>query len=313
MLLHIGYHKAASTVLQDQIFFSADGCFIAPSTEPRHKLIERFVLPQPMSFDPETARAHYLDLIDQARATGRTFVLSHERFSGYPPAGGFDSSIIASRLNRSFPEARILIVVREQLASIYSMYMQYVTDGGGMSLQEYLQPPKRYFKRLPSFTAEFYRYHRLVERYRDLFGAERVLCLPFELLITDPAEFQSRIYAFAGQPFRNTALHSENRGRSPSFQFAQRLVNRHFGYSELNRVKHYTPEQLPRWFGSVSRVWTKGLFGRLDKSLEHRMKSRLQREFGDAFAESNAKLSQMMDYDIAGLGYQYPQGQALVA
>lgn len=310
MLLHIGYHKAASTVLQDQIFFAPNGVFLAPTTEPRHTLVERFVLPQPMSFDPVRARHHYRDLMRRAEAMGRTFVLSHERFSGYPPTGGFDSSIIATRLHRTFPEARVLIVVREQLASIYSMYLQYITDGGGMALREYLNPPKRYFKRVPGFSAEFYHYHRLVALYRQLFGADRVLCLPFELLAADPAEFQARIYDFSGQSLRSRDLTSQNSGRPPSFQLAQRLVNRHFGYSELNRVKHHSSETLPRRFGSVSRFWMTGLTGWADTLLERRMKARILRKFDGEFAESNALLAKMMDYDIAGFGYQVAGGAA---
>ena len=313
MLLHIGYHKAASTVLQDQMFFAPDGCFLAPVAEPRHILVERFVLPQPMSFDPVRTRHHYRDLRRRADAAGRTFVLSHERFSGYPPSGGFDSSIIAARLHRTFPDARVLIVVREQLASIYSMYLQYITDGGGMTLTEYLRPPQRYFKRAPGFSVEFYRYHRLVGLYRQLFGADRVLCLPFELLPADPAAFQARIYRFLGQPARINALPSQNSGRPPSFQLIQRLVNRHFGYSELNRVRHRSPEGLPRRFGSVSRFWTAGLTGWADRLLERRMKALIQQNFDGEFEESNAALAQMMDYDIEGFGYQLPDGRRAIS
>lgn len=276
-------------------------------------LVERFVLPQPMSFDPARTRCHYRDHLDRAEAAGRTFVLSHERFSGYPPTGGFDSSIIATRLYRTFPDARILIVVREQLASIYSMYLQYITDGGGMTLTEYLHPPRRYFKRAPGFSAEFYRYHRLIDLYRQLFGADRVLCLPFELLPADPAAFQTRIYRFVGQPARIGALSSQNSSRSPSFQLMQRLVNRHFGYSELNRVRHHSPEGLPRRFGAVSRYWRTGLTGWADKSLERRMKALLRQNFDGEFAESNARLAQMMDYDIAGFGYQVPDGRRAIS
>lgn len=310
MLLHVGYHKAASTVLQNQMFLASDGCFLTPTAEPRHMLVERFVLPQPLTFDPDAARGHYQLLLSQAERQGRTFVLSHERLSGYPPSGGFDSSIIATRLHRTFPEARVLIVVREQLASIYSMYLQYITDGGGMTLKEYLRPPKRFFKRMPSFTADFYCYHRLVARYQQLFGADRVLCLPFELLKSDPDAFQSRIFAFIGQPAQIVPFASQNVGRSPSFQWFQRLINRHFGYSELSRLRHPFPEELPRRFGSLSRYWLSGLTGWADKPLEKRMKALLRKEFLGFFEESNAALAQMMDYDIAAFGYQLPRGNA---
>ena len=97
-------------------------------------------------------------------------VLSHERLSGYPHSGGFDSRAIAERLATVLPGARILIVVREQRSMIHSNYHQYVRDGGACPLHRYLQPPQPSMRRMPGFAAEFFAYDRLVETYRSHFG-----------------------------------------------------------------------------------------------------------------------------------------------
>ena len=133
------------------------------------------------------------------------------------------------------------------------------------------------------------------------------------LRIYDRFDVLARIYRFLGQPARINALPSQNSGRPPSFQLIQRLVNRHFGYSELNRVRHRSPEGLPRRFGSVSRFWTAGLTGWADRLLERRMKALIQQNFDGEFEESNAALAQMMDYDIEGFGYQLPDGRRAIS
>lgn len=303
MLVHIGYHKAASTVLQDQIFGGANGIFLPPA-EPRHVLVQRFVVPQPMCFDAAEARAHYDPIRRQAEAEGRVFVLSHERFSGYPPSGGFDSTIIADRLRRSFPEAKILIVLREQRASILSMYSQYVTDGGDLSLGDYLTPREPYLKRAPGFSVEFYRYHRLVNLYRRLFGAENVLCLVFEEFARDPAGSLARLFRFLGHDVAPPQTRTQNAKRPASFQVLQRRVNSWFSQNELSPGRGLPLAQARRRFGGLSRHLAPRLTAGLDARLESRMKRLIATRFADSFGESNSALSEMMGIDLGNYGYQ---------
>ena len=97
VLLHVGYHKTASSVLQSQLFADPGGPFVLPE-EKRHLLVERFVVPAPYAFDVGAARAHHAPLLARAAASGKTAVISHERFSGYPPSGGFDGPILTTSL-----------------------------------------------------------------------------------------------------------------------------------------------------------------------------------------------------------------------
>jgi len=47
-------------------------------------------------------------------------VLSAERLSGNPDSGGYDSVHVAEYLAATFPEARVLIVIREQADMLVS-------------------------------------------------------------------------------------------------------------------------------------------------------------------------------------------------
>jgi hypothetical protein len=53
-------------------------------------------------------------------------VITDERLSGNPQSGGYDSRELADKTPRTFPDSKMLIVVREQTAIIYSSYKQYV-------------------------------------------------------------------------------------------------------------------------------------------------------------------------------------------
>ena len=89
---------------------------------------------------------------------------------------------LAERLRATFPEARILLVFREQRALIRSMYSQHITDGGVESLGRFLDTPEPRLGRKPSFNLAVYEFDRLIALYRQLFGPDQVLALPVELL-----------------------------------------------------------------------------------------------------------------------------------
>ena len=72
---------------------------------------------------------------------GLSPVVSFERFSGNPFSGGYDSKEIADRLVQVFPDARVLVVVREQRSMIVSTYKQYVREGGALPPSKFMLPP----------------------------------------------------------------------------------------------------------------------------------------------------------------------------
>lgn len=304
ILLHIGYHKCASTVLQDQLFARADGPFRMATNEPRHALVHRFVVPQPLCFDPQETRAHYEPYIEKIRSGGHIPVLSHERFSGYPPSGGYDSGNIAERLHATFPEARILMLIREQRASIFSMYLQYITDGGELSLSAYLDDQKPYLKRMPAFSAEFYRYHRLLRHYRKLFGSDRVLCLPCEIFLHDGGAFVQRLCGFVDKPAPDIVFEPQNTQRSISFQMLQRLVNRHLSRNELSRRGILGLPQAHKRFGALRKFPPFNALAFLDSKITARMKAEIAARFDGKFTESNAITSELIGVDLAEFGYQ---------
>jgi hypothetical protein len=134
--------------------------------------------------------------VKRAAESDSTPVLSAERLSGNPHSGGYDSLQTAERLHRLFPQAKVLVVVREQTEEILSCYNQYVRAGGVLPLRAYLDPPDDF--RFPAFRFDYFMYDRLIGAYRRPFGHENVCILPFEWFTRIPAQFVGKIHDLVG-------------------------------------------------------------------------------------------------------------------
>lgn len=191
-LIHIGYHKTASTWLQANLFNN----YGFKRYFPQSAIMQKIVLPNALDFNAGQLRAYYDSLVDDDYVS----VISNERLSGNPHSGGYDSKELADRLYASFPEAKVLIVIREQVSAILSSYIQYIRVGGPCSIDDYLEPTTRNIPILPLFNFEHFNYLRLVHYYHSLFGKDNVLVLPFELFQKSPVDFCSKITSFACLP-----------------------------------------------------------------------------------------------------------------
>lgn len=307
LLLHIGYHKTGSTWLQRAVFDNAGRGFTTETGEPRHALVRDFVLPDALAYDPARMRDKFAEARAEALAGGKTLVLSHERLSGYPSSGGHDRRMIADRLRETFPDARILIVIREQRALIRSMYSQHITDGGTGTLARFLARPEPGLGRKPWFDPEVYAFDRLIAYYRGLFGADRILALPFELLTRDPQLFVDRLAAFCGRPSQPLGPVSRENDRRPLvMQAVQRRLNALFYDNELSPGAFV---HIPRFAKRFGRL--RGLFDACSpRFIERRMDARLVKEIaayaGDRFRESNRRTSRMIGIDLGDYGYAMP-------
>lgn len=197
ILIHIGYHKTGSTWLQRELFTTSNETFepFSFSDEGHSTLAEYFFKDREgyllSSFNDnypllqkEIANIKALPHKDFNR---KIPVISHERLSGSPHSGGFDAKLISHRIKKVFPEARIFVVIREQKSFILSSYFQYLFNGGKWSFEKYIS--SKYDGKYPFFSPNHLNYYLLVKHYQDLFGKEKVLVLPYEMLKYEPSLF----------------------------------------------------------------------------------------------------------------------------
>jgi hypothetical protein len=317
VLVHIGYHKAASTWLQRELFVDRTG-YRWLGKRPAGHPVRRLVRERPLEFDAGDVRRSFEPLIAEAEREGLVPVVSFERLSGHPFSGGFDVDLVAGRLAQVFADARVLIVVREQRAMILSTYKQYVQVGGAAPLPHFLEPPVGRSLRVPLFDGRYFEYDHLVRDYHRLFGRERVLTLPFELFVRDGRTFVERIAGLGGRPIPDDVLDGlrfgrrSNRARSALTIAAVRRLNRFTEHTELN------PAPVAEW-RSAARLsdWlqrTEALDHRLTSGLESRSQERLRRAIdgwaGDRYAESNRRLADLTGFELGQYGWRcHPSGE----
>ena len=288
MLIHIGYHKTASTWLQKRFFVKENGYFKPLSMS---DIVESFVTPGCFEFNSEKVR---LEIAKQMVTNNKKLVplISHERLSGDPFTGGRDAKEIAVRLHETFPNGKVLIVIREQCSIITSLYKTYVALGGTASLKTFLSPPKN--EEQQWFDQSIYKYDGLIMYYVQLFGGSNVLVKNFDDLISSKKSFCQSINMFCDATAPTEFSGRENESLSDIALISLRYVNTFFGL--------FSPYPLSF---NRSYLWRKlrGLIYRVDRITTGVRKPRIFRyqvadTLGDYFVESNRMVEEYLGEKI---------------
>ncbi|MEX0351333.1 MAG: hypothetical protein AB3N15_18070 [Paracoccaceae bacterium] len=225
LLIHIGYHKTATTWMQTKLFQPEHGFRMLAEHD---EIFARVVQPHGLLFDPEPMRA----LIAERSANlpdGHCAVVSSEILSAHPFHAGQMSDDYARRLKAIAPEAKILVSIRAQLKILPSVYMQYLLRGGTLTYDQFyagVDVPGFF-----GFQHEHFEYDRLIGLYQDLFGAENVHVLTQESLAADKEAACAALAAFAS----NTAY----AGLSETARSARGVSYPEFAVPVLRRVNHF--------------------------------------------------------------------------
>jgi hypothetical protein len=305
-LVHIGYHKTATSWLQQRVFDDPRSGF---RRYPRVPLARRLIEAHPFAFDARACRAELDPWIQETRERDLVPVFSHERLSGYPSSGGFDSLEILERIAAVLPEARVLLTVREQRAAIVSDYRQYVRDGGASPLKRYLDPPQMGHRRVPGFAVEFFQFDRLAKAYGSQFGTENVCVLVYEQFRSDPAAFLGRLGAFARtdadlgglDPASTQAV--VNPAPSPAALAILRWVNLLFRPNPLHPSPPFPSKSAAAVGTRVALALDRLPLGRLEARRAAAEQAVVAERVDGLYDESNARLSELAGLDLERYGY----------
>ena len=297
-IVHIGYHKTATTWFQGQVWPTATSHDYIPRTVTQRALLA----PPGMQFDPATAKAE-LGLAERVSPV----LLSEENLSGYPHNGGMHGLIgpeMARRILAVLPDAQIVIFVRNQHEIVRATYAQYVSGGGTWSLRRYLGGKAgrhgaltRSYK-APAFEWEHFAFDRLIAHYDALFGAESVHVYPYEWL-REPEAFLIRLRRDLGValPVGVETRPRANRSLGRGALLALRIANLFTRQSVVNKT---TLIDLPG--GQGLRHAAKWLVKRFP-ARALRLPADLEAHIDAFYGASNARLAQRRGLPLAALGY----------
>jgi len=307
VIVHIGYHKTASSWLQRHVFGNPQTGLQTVGKLGADHPVRQLVRIRPLEFDAAPMRALFEPLLQPLRDAGLVPVVSWERLSGHAVSGGYDSKELANRLREVFPEATILVVIREQRSMIVSTYKQYVMGGGPNSVEAFLSPDYSQNMRLPWFDLRHFEYDHLLRHYRSLFGDDSVHTLPFEQFLREPHDFVAAIGQFAERPIDDALIAAMPFGdvHRPSLSALELELRRRrnrFARSELNPAPFES--RLLKRLTKLKQAAAKPLvLERLGARADSELKERVAATVGERYRESNRATAQLTGLDLARYGW----------
>ncbi|TPG20884.1 hypothetical protein EAH87_05875 [Sphingomonas koreensis] len=186
-IVHIGFHKTATSWLQKAFF---------PHATSHRYLVDRRIVRETLlggtAFDFDSAAAREKLGFDDG---GPPPLICEEDLSGTLHVGlaaGHVAKAVAERIHQTAPEAQIVMFVRAQPSAALSWYIQYLREGGTASHKRYLfgSTYRHVGWSRPLMTPRFdfsqLDYRGLIETYDALFGRENVHVFAYEAFVRDP-------------------------------------------------------------------------------------------------------------------------------
>lgn len=298
--IHIGFAKAGSSTLQ-QWLHKQPGIFVPQRKELRRSL----VVPQWFDFDATTARTFWENQRNIATAESKVLVASNERLAGNPHAGHYDQEIVARRIAGIDSSVHVVIVMREQMSMIASVYRQYVAMGGVEDFMTYTKPGLMKRARRPRFDWRSYQYDRTLALYEDLLGPNQVHVLLLEDLRDDPSSFFAHLASIFGIDPQSVELGQPQLNIGISDRDLERVRIRNHFLTDNGDLTLRTPSPLqlvPDSIGGLlAHMWPTRRYGPT-RSLIDEVRDR----FGKRFTESNELLASRLGRDLGNLGYTMP-------
>ncbi len=302
LFIHIGYPKTATTWLQRCVFPHLAGVDYLHFQDPRYDWLGDLTRQHDLVFDAAALRQRFEASV--ASTEGEMLLISWEGLIADVFSGGENVAQRAQRLYELFPEATIIITVRNQLSMIEALYRQYIHEGGTLSISDFMA------LRDPSplrIAREFFYYDRVVELYQQRFGKEQVRVLAYEQLLDDRRAFLDGLFEIVGVTEDVAAIEERcasrvNVGMSlPSIYLARwfnRLVYSHFNPSALLPRRLLSARHVR--FG-LQRIADPLLFNHLPGgSLLNAARSQ---ELADGYRDSNNRLKALSGLPLDAWNY----------
>ena len=291
-LVHIGMPKCGSTWLQKHFFNRRHGYHKCYGPLESHIA---FISPRPFDWIPPPT-------IDLPAAGKMVPVITSESLAGNPLTGGSNAEIILHRLHKTLPQARILIVIREQRAMLRSLYQLLVNWGCPYSIEMLLKNDLA--GNSPRFNPDFLFFDRIIDAYQSKFGKERVLVLPMELFQRQANTFLGSISDFCEiehgkYPVQADTSKHENPTRSLASLEYKRFYNRFIARSSFNVNGFHKPDKIQGSANINFRPPTS-----ITRWQENRFEKKVELLVGDYYEQSNSQTQCLTGIDLKSLGYQ---------
>ena len=184
ILIHVGYPKTATTWFQNQLFPLIENYHIIDK-----ELIKEKVIYQNMISVNDFNIQHSKNVLISVEALVGSLLTGN--------AHGIFTKEIASRLADLFPDAKIILFIRNQPDMIVSSYLQYIRMGGTYNCHKFLFQRKNltHYHSIYQFALDMLKYDAVIELYTGLFGKSNIYIYLYEDFNENPVQFVSDFIA----------------------------------------------------------------------------------------------------------------------
>ena len=200
--LHIGVPKSGTTALQQTVFMPCEEVLYLgkPLTTVFRRVGELIcgIIDPPEDEWTAGLALFCLRMAPLFAAPSQCVVISEEEFSCGSQVGSVSRSEIAKRLHLLFPNARVLLVLRNQLTALQSLYAYAMTIPGTsfVPFNAWLNEQREALPHSRGF--EMFDYADLMDVYAGRFGRERIEVFFHEDFSAHHSEFVARLARILG-------------------------------------------------------------------------------------------------------------------
>jgi hypothetical protein len=292
LVIHPGFVKTATSTLQKHVFARHPGIHFLGLPAPLPELewaIRHICQADSVDYDP----ARLCGVIGESLAsapTGAVPLISYENLALHESK---DKGLVADRLAALFPAARILFTIRRQEDLVLSWYLTKLRVR--IKRKAYIPFEEWYWleTREPwNSILDDLRYGRTIGHYAARFGAERIMVLPFELLVHEPHVFAERAAGFIGVDSRLFSEFLAGKRENSAMSRRYLFFWKHFSHLLPRRLVRKWARRMPMHEGARAQI---------------EMPQRIRDHIGAMVAEDNAVLAARFGVDLAVWGYSLTQ------
>jgi hypothetical protein len=251
----------------------------------------------------EAAAAALGPALAEARARGVPLVISYESLGGRPFGQMSQREVTAHRIKAVFPQARILVSVREQTAILNSMYGEYLRFGHTSRLADFINQDTGSPNIQPHLEIEYYDYFDSLALYEAIFGEGRVMVAPMEWFTAHPEAFAEALAGLLQVPLGLDGARIERRPERPALSPPARALQRFLNQFHPADTRNRTGRGLRLAPNTIAQKLDRMVPAGMRKSGLEAQKKLIADMVGRRFAESNRALAERTGFDLAGMGY----------
>lgn len=237
IILHLGLPKTATTFLQQDVFLNLKDVNVLFKfknvQEYKNDWLYNLILNIDKPIDLQELkkrRAEYLLENIPNLVTEETFY-----------CGGFGGMfnkednrfIMLDRIYKIFPEARVILTIRDKKNLLVSWYKQYIANGGVLVFDDFIRN---------RMNLEKINYEKYIKKLKDFYSKDNVYIIKYEKFITKPKQTIEEICDFIGCKVPDYKIRKRNVGYGKTEIKTSLILNRFFKTRVHNHGIHW-PEK----------------------------------------------------------------------